>query len=58
MNKENSLIKFSDLGLTKAVKLLIDKGADIHVEDDYALRWASYDGHLEVVKYLKSKGVK
>ena len=31
---------------------LTEKGVDIHAGDDNALRWASYNGHLEVVKYL------
>jgi hypothetical protein len=31
-------------------------GADIHVENDYALRWASTKGHLETVKYLVESG--
>ena len=25
-----------------------------HAKDNYALRWAANNGHLEVVKYLKS----
>lgn len=32
------------------------KGADIHAEDDNALKWASEKGHLDVVKYLVKHG--
>jgi hypothetical protein len=35
---------------------LINQGANIHTENDYALRSASYKGRLEVVKYLIGKG--
>jgi Ankyrin repeat. len=38
------------------VKHLVENGADIHEEDDYALYWASAYGHLEVVKYLVENG--
>ena len=29
---------------------------DLHVEDDYALRWSSSNGHIEIVKFLVEKG--
>ena len=29
---------------------------DIHADDDWAVRYASLNGHLEVVKYLVSLG--
>ena len=31
-------------------------GANIHAADDCAVRWASGNGHLQVVKYLVSSG--
>ena len=31
---------------------MIKKGADIHAYDDYALIWASYNGHNDIVKLL------
>ena len=37
-------------------KLLLEKGADIHVDDDYALRWASKNGHFDIVKFLVENG--
>jgi len=41
----------------EAVKYIVSIGADIHAEDDYALRYSTLWGHLEVVKYLISLGV-
>jgi len=36
------------------VKLLLDRGADIHAYNDDALRQATREAHLDVVDYLKS----
>jgi len=38
------------------IKELVNEGANVHVDYDEALRWASLKGHLEVVKYLVSEG--
>jgi len=38
------------------VKYVIEKGADIHAENDSALCRASYHDHLEIVKLLIEKG--
>jgi hypothetical protein len=35
---------------------LLEEGANVHAEDDLALRWASYYGYLEVVKTLLKAG--
>ena len=43
-------------GNVKGVKMFLERGADIHAENDRALRWASAGSKLEVVKYLVSKG--
>ena len=40
----------------EVVKLLIEKGSNIHVDDDYALKWSAINGHLPVVKFLIKKG--
>jgi len=45
-----------DLRELSTWKLLISLGADIHEENDYALRFAALNGHLEVVKYLVQLG--
>jgi len=35
---------------------LVSLGTDIHAENNYAVKWASWNGYLEVVKYLVSVG--
>ena len=35
---------------------LIEKGANIHANNDYVFRWSAENGHLDVVKYLIEKG--
>jgi len=36
-------------------EFLISNGADIRAKKDYAIRWASKNGHFKVVKFLISK---
>jgi ankyrin repeat protein len=43
-------------GAIGVVKYLVSLGADIRAYSDYAVRYASQNGHLEVVKYLVSLG--
>ena len=43
-------------GHLEVVKYLVENGADIHANNDHALRWSARFGHLEVVKYLIEKG--
>ena len=43
-------------GHFEVVKYLVSKGANIHAENDCAIRWASQNGYLEVVQFLISKG--
>lgn len=50
----DKLIKAAKNGDLNQVKTLVSQGADIHARDDYALRWSAYNGHLEVVEFLKS----
>ena len=50
------LIESVKLGILPIIKKLIEQGANIHAEDDYAIRWAAWNGHLETVKYLVSQG--
>jgi ankyrin repeat protein len=38
------------------VKFLVEQGANIHAKDDFPLRWAAKNGHLEVVKFLVEQG--
>jgi hypothetical protein len=43
-------------GYLEIVKYLIGKGADIHFENGWALRYAKFYDKLDVVKYLIEKG--
>jgi len=43
-------------GLFWLVKDALDAGANVHARDDWALRWASENGHVEVVKVLLDAG--
>jgi len=47
---------FGKINDMKVVKYLVENGADIHADEDYALRWSALNGHLEVVKYLVEIG--
>src|SRR5581483_5856019 len=38
------------------VQYLLSLGADIHAANDYAVRWASVNGHLLTVRYLVELG--
>jgi ankyrin repeat protein len=51
-----SIIQASKFGNLKEVKRLLKNGADVHDDNDNALRWASCNGHLEVVKLLLANG--
>ena len=46
-------IKNNDL---ENVKDLVEQGGNLHVDNDYALRWAAENGQLEVAKYLLKQG--
>ena len=51
------LKKKHDLRNVNTWKWMIKQGINIHADDDYALRWASLNGHIDVVKFLVKKGV-
>jgi len=46
----------SENGHLEVVRLLLDRGAEIHAGEDYSLRWASHNGRLEVVRLLLDRG--
>ena len=50
------LVKKAEKGDLNEVKYLVEKGADIHAESEYALRMSARYGRLNVVKYLVEKG--
>ena len=43
-------------GYLDVVKFLVNKGANIHADDDGSIRLASISGHLDIVKFLVSEG--
>ena len=54
---ENSLlIASSRKGELPLMKFAIEKGADIHTEEDLALKHAAWQGHLDAVRYLVENG--
>ena len=56
----NSLLHPAPSGLGPAagkaalITLLLEKGADLHAENDSALRWASEFGHLKIVELIET----
>lgn len=50
------LIKAAKQGRLSIIKLLLNSGADIHISDDMALRWACFYGHLDCVSLLLDHG--
>ena len=47
------LILAAKYGHLDVVKFFLDRGADIHAEDDKALKFAARRDHVDVVKYLE-----
>jgi hypothetical protein len=57
-NKCNNdlLIQSSERGELALVIEALKRGVNIHTQDDNALKWASFNGHFQVVKYLVEQG--
>ena len=53
---DEQLFKASEWGDLTKVKQLIENGADIHAQNDRALRLSAHYGHLDTVKYLVEHG--
>ena len=56
IKKNKELIWAASHGHIEVVELLLDRGANIHVNNDDALIWAARNGHIEVVKLLLDSG--
>ena len=56
LSPQEKLITGVEQGLAWLVKDALDAGADVYANDDGVLRWASYNGHTEVVKMLLDAG--
>jgi len=56
LSSEEKLKTGAEEGLLWLVKDALNKGADVHAYNDYALRLASDKGHVEVVKMLLDAG--
>ena len=56
-NNDNDLLWITArYGRLDLVKFLLDKGADIHHEDDRAVRWAICNDYYDVAKFLIDRG--
>jgi len=53
MTPNEMLIKASEHGLIDYVKKALERGADPHYQNEYALRWASAYGHKDIQKLLR-----
>ena len=56
MNKVKVLIFAAEKGYLELVRAMVERGANIHVQDNYALRITAEEGHLAIVKYLVEQG--
>ena len=66
--KHNYALKYEDLesklrvaahtGDLEVIKSLVEKGVDVHIDNDYAFRYACQNGHFEIVKFLTDTGIK
>jgi hypothetical protein len=50
------LTRMAQRGDRGGVELALSYGANIHVEKDWAIRWAAGNGHAETVQFLLEKG--
>ena len=54
--KASALVLTGFMPIEEAIRLAIQAGADVHFNDDQALRWTSFYGHLPVVEVLVKAG--
>jgi ankyrin repeat protein len=56
LNIDSVLIEGARNGDLEKVKKCVENGANIHVDNDLALKFAAANGHLEVVEYFIENG--
>src|SRR6185436_12998676 len=54
--KDRTITEAAKNGNLVGLKYLVDLGADIHTNNEQALRCSAANGHLELVKYLVNLG--
>ncbi len=50
------MCEFAQRGALELVRAALEAGADVHIHDDAAVRFAAGNGHLDTVRYLIDKG--
>ena len=50
---DKKLIDAAIFRCTEQVRWALERGADVHADDDWALRMASENGHTDTVELLK-----
>ena len=56
MNLNDILIQAVLMGHITTVRLMLKAGANVHADNDYALRRAVYNGHTDMVQLLLEHG--
>ena len=56
LNPNELLLQSSEAGFLPGMKKALEMGADVHAYNDFALRWASVRGHLDIVEFLLKNG--
>ena len=58
MKLQDKFIEYCMEGNLLLIKSCIDQGVNVNVYDGRAIRWASENGHTEVVKLLEEHGAR
>ena len=52
LSPDQLLFTSSRIGFLPGVKRALERGADVHAQNDLALHWASVNGHKDTVEVL------